>query len=121
MNYELEHQDDCLIIKLSGVAGPNERLRIKKFLDSSLRPSDQKVIVDLGGLENGDAVYFAGVLKAIQKEVQLIGGKMKLCSVPVVLGRYFEENRLDRMFDVSPSAEKAKRSFAEERDGREPG
>jgi anti-anti-sigma factor len=117
MNYELDHQDDFLIIRLSGVARPNERLLIKKSLDSFLRPSDRKVIVDLKDLETGDAVYFVGVLKAIQKEVQLVGGKMKLCSVPAAVARYFQENRLDRMFDVDPSVEKAKRSFVEERNG----
>jgi anti-anti-sigma factor len=117
MNYELDHQDDFLIIRLSGIARPNERLLIKKSLDSSLLPSDRKVIVDLRDLETGDAVYFVGVLKAIQKEVQLVGGKMKLCAVPVAVVRYFQENRLDRMFDVEPSLEKAKRSFAEERNG----
>jgi len=117
MNYELDHHGDFLIIRLLGVARPNERLLIKKSLDSSLRPSDRKVIVDLKDLETGDAVYFVGVLKAIQKEVQLIGGKMKLCSVPAAVARYFQENRLDRMFDVEPSAEKAKRSFREERNG----
>ena len=106
-----------MIIRLSGLARPNERLLIKKSLDSSLRPSDRKVIVDLRGLETGDAVYFVGVLKAIQKEVQLIGGKMKICNVPVAVVRYFQENRLDRMFDVEPSVEKAKRSFLEERNG----
>ena len=121
MNYELDHQDDYLIIKLSGVARPNERLLIKKSLESSLRPSDRKVIVDLRNLESGDAVYFVGMLKTIQKEVQLIGGKMKLCSVPAAVIRYFQENRLERMFEVAPSIEKAKGSFIEERDGREPG
>jgi len=117
MNYELDHQDDFLIIRLSGVARPNERLLIKKSLDSSLRPPDRRVIVNLRDLETGDAVYFVGVLKAIQKEVQLIGGKMKLCSVPAAAARYLQENGLDRMFDVEPSVEKAKRSFIEERNG----
>jgi anti-anti-sigma factor len=115
MNFELDHQDDFLIIRLSGVARPNERLLIKKSLDSSLRLSDRNVIVDLKDLETGDAVYFVGVLKAIQKEVQLMGGRMKLCCVPAVVVRYFQENRLDRMFDVEPCVEKAKRSFLEER------
>ena len=121
MNYELEHQDDYLIIKLSGVARPNERLLIKKSLTSSLRLSDRKVIVDLRNLESGDAVYLVGVLQAIQKEVQLIGGKMKLCSMPAAMVRYFQENRLDRMFEVAPSIERAKKNLIEEKNGREPG
>ena len=115
MNYELDHQDDFLIIRLSGVARPNERLLIKKSLDSSLGLSDRKVIVDLSELESGEAAYLVGVLKAVQKEVQLTGGKMKLCAVPGPVARYFQETRLDRMFDVEPSVEKAKSNFLEER------
>jgi hypothetical protein len=57
MNFALDQQDDFLIIRLSGISGPNERLLIKKSLILSLRPSDGKAIVDLRHLEGGEAVY----------------------------------------------------------------
>lgn len=115
MNYEVEYLDDFLIIKLSGTVGSNERLLSKRSLLSSLQPSYRKVIVDLGELKSGGAGYCLGVLNTIKKEVQLIGGKMKICSLSPAAARYFRENRLEEMFEIEPSIEHAKRSFREER------
>jgi len=113
MNYEVEYQDDFLIIKLSGTVGSNERLLSKKSLLSYLQPSYRKVIVDLGDLMSEGAVYCVGVLNTIKKEVQLVGGKMKICSLSPAATHYFQENRLDKMFEIEPSIEEAKRSFFE--------
>ncbi len=113
MNYEVEYEDDFLIIKLSGTVGSNERLLSKKSLLSSLQPSDRKVIVDLRDLRSSGAGYCVGVLNTIKKEVQLLGGKMKICSLSPAGSRYFQENRLDEMFEIEPSIEEAKRSFVE--------
>jgi anti-anti-sigma factor len=115
MNYEVDFQDDFLIIKLSGTVGSNERLLTKKPLLLSLEPSHRKVIVDLRDLKDEGAVYCVGVLNTIKKEVHLIGGKMKLCSLSPAVARYFRENRLEQIFEIEASLEEAKRSFPEER------
>ena len=115
MNYEVEYLDDFLIIKLSGTVGSNERLLSKRSLLSSLQPSYRKIIVDLGELKSGGAGYCLGVLNTIKKEVQIIGGKMKICSLSPAAARYFRENRLEEMFEIEPSIEHAKRRFHEER------
>jgi anti-anti-sigma factor len=115
MDYETEYQDDFLIIRLCGTVGANERLLSKRSLLSSLEPSYRKVIVDLRELKSGRAGYCVGVLNTIKKEVQLIGGKMKICSLSPAAARYFRENRLEEMFEIEPSIEHAKRSFREER------
>ena len=115
MNYEVEYQDDFLIIKLSGTVRSNERLLSKRSLLSSLKASYRKVIVDLGELRSGGAGYCVGVLNTIKKEVQLIGGKMKICSLSPTVAHCFQENRLNEMFEIEPSIEHAARSFREER------
>ena len=111
MNYEFVHEEDFLIIKLSGVAEANERLLTKDSLTPCLRQSQERVIVDLGGLGEIEAVYILGVLNVIKKQFQLVGGEVKLCSLRPSLYRYFKENRLDRIFDIGQSVEQAKRSF----------
>ena len=113
MKYEVEYQDDFLIIKLSGIVGSNERLLSKKSLLSSLQPSYRKVIVDLRELRSGGAGYCIGVLNTIKKEVQFKGGKMKICSLSPAAARYFRENHMEEMFEISPSIDDAKRSFLE--------
>ena len=114
MNYDFEYQEDFLVIKLSGSVGTNERLLVKQFLLRSLRPSCRKIIVDLGDLVSGEVVYCVGVLNTIKKEIRIVGGKMKLCSLTPEVSRYFRENRLDHMFDIEPSVEHARRSYFDE-------
>ncbi len=111
MNYEFEHEEDFLIIKLSGITKVNERLLVKKYLTPHLQRSRQKVIVDLERLDEAGGVYILGVLNAIKKEFQLIGGEVKLCSLEPELYHYFQENRLDQIFDIGQSVQQAKQSF----------
>lgn len=111
MNYEFVYEEDFLIIKLSGSTSINERLLVKKHLTPYLQQPDQKIIVDLEGLNETEGVSILGVLNVIKKEFQLMGGEVKLCSLRPSLYRYFKENRLDRIFDIVQPAEQAKRSF----------
>ncbi len=111
MNYEIEHEEDFLIIKLSGTAKVNERLLVKKYLTPHLQRSRQKVIVDLERLDEAGGVYILGVLNAIKKEFQLLGGEVKLCSLEPELYHYFQENRLDQIFDIGQSVQQAKQGF----------
>ncbi len=110
MDYEFAYEDDFLIIKLSGSTEVNERLSVKQHLAPYLQGSNQKVIVDLEGLEETEGAYLLGVLNTLKKEVQLMGREIKFCSVKPELYRYFQENRLDQVFDIVPSVEQAKQS-----------
>lgn len=118
MNYEFVYGEDFLIIKLSGSTGVNERLSVKRHLAPYLQGSYQKVIVDLEGLDEPGGVYIVGVLNTIKKEFQLLGGEVKLCSLEPGLYRYFEENRLDQMFDIGLSVESTKQSLKERNNDR---
>ncbi len=113
MNYEFECEEDFLIIKLSGSTGVNERLLTKESLTPYLQQLHQKVIIDLENLAENEGVYIVGVLNTIKKEFQLLDGKVKLCSLEPGLYRYFEENRLDQIFDIGLSIESTKQRFKE--------
>jgi len=113
MNYEFEHEEDFLIIKLSGTAKVKERLLVKKYLIPHLQRSRQKVIVDLEGLDETEGISLLGVLNTIKKEFQLLGGEVKLCRLKPELYRSFQENRLDQIFDIGESVEQIKPSFKE--------
>jgi len=113
MNYEFAYEEDFLIIKLSGSAEVNERLLTKESLTPYLQQSHQKVIIDLENLAENGEVYIIGILNTIKKEFQLLEGEVKLCSLKPELYRYFQENRLDQIFDISQSVESTKQSFKE--------
>jgi anti-anti-sigma factor len=113
MNYQFVYEEDFLIIKLSGSAEVNERLLTKESLTPYLQQSHQKVIIDLENLAKNGGVYIIGVLNTIKKEFQLLDGEVKLCSLKPELYRYFQENRLDQIFDIGQSVELIKQSFKE--------
>lgn len=118
MNYEFVCEEGFLIIKLSGTAGLNERLLVKKRLIPYLERSCKKVIVDLKGVGESEGVHVLGVLNTIKKEFELLGGEVKLCYLNPELYRYFRENRLDQLFEIAPSVEQVKQSFKEKNNGR---
>jgi anti-anti-sigma regulatory factor len=111
MNYEFVYEGDFLIIRLSGFAEVNERLRAKESLTPYLQRSHSKVIIDLENLAEDGGVYVLGVLNTIKKEFQLMDGEVKLCSLKPPLHHYFRENRLDQIFDIGLSVESTKQSF----------
>ena len=117
MNYEFVCEEDFLILKLSGRAGVNERLSVKKRLAPYLQQSCKRVIVDLKGLGESEGIHVLGVLNTIKKEFELLGGEVKLCYLNPELYRYFRENRLDQLFEIAPSIEQVKQSFKEKNHG----
>ena len=118
MDYEFVYEDDILVIKLSGSTEVNERLSVKQHLAPYLQGSSQKVILDLEDLDEPGGVYIVGVLNTLKKEFELLNGKVKLCSLEPGLYRYFQENRLDQIFDIGLSVESTKQSFKESRNDR---
>jgi anti-anti-sigma factor len=119
MEFKFLYEEDFLIIKLSGAADVNERLWVKEYLTPHLRQLCRKVIIDLEGLDEIEGVYALGVLNTIKKEFQLLGAEVKLCSLKPELYHYFQENRLDQIFDIGQSVESVKQSFKERNNGRE--
>jgi len=113
MNYEFVYEEDFLIIKLSGTAGVNERLSVERHLAPYLQGPYQRVIVDLESLDEPGEVYIVGVLNTLKKEFQFMDGEVKLCSLKPELYHYFQENRLDQIFDIGLSVESTKQSFKE--------
>jgi anti-anti-sigma factor len=113
MNYKFVYEEEFLIIKLAGSVEVNERLLAKESLTPYLQEPNQKVIIDLENLVEKEGVYIIGVLNTIKKEFQLLDGEVKLCSLKPELYRYFQENRLDQIFDIGQSVELIKESFKE--------
>jgi anti-anti-sigma regulatory factor len=89
----------------------------KKRLTPHLQRSSKKVIVDLEGINDSEGSYVLSVLNTIKKEFDLLGGEVKLCSLKPELYHYFQENRLDQIFEIGQSVEQVKQIFREKRHG----
>lgn len=110
MRYIIMKQGGHIIIEVSGKTRNNEPLIARKILSRYLGERGIRVILNLNGIEEGEPTALAGVLNSIRKEIGLLRGDMKLCSLPPALLIYFKENRLDKIFTICEDEQTAKRS-----------
>ena len=66
--------------------------------------------MDFKELEMFEPITLLGVLNGMRKEIDLLGGCLKLCSLKPEMLKYFEENRMDQFFMIYENEEGAKKS-----------
>jgi len=66
--------------------------------------------MDLKELEKYEPIIVLGVFNSIRKEINLLRGGLKLCSLKQEILNYFKENRLDQAFQIYEDEERAKKS-----------
>jgi anti-anti-sigma factor len=99
MRYQIVEQENHLLIKLSGDTRNNESLLVKGWLSPYLERRKQAIVVDLENLNEIEPVALLGVLSSIKKQMALSNGSMRLRSLSPAVMSYFNENRLQRMFE----------------------
>ena len=110
MKYHIVKDDDFFIVKISGQPKKNEALQVKSILSSYLKERGIRVIMDLKELEKFEPITLLGVLNGMRKEVDLLGGCLKLSSLNPEILNYFKENRMDQFFKIYEDEEGAKKS-----------
>ena len=119
MKYHITEEDGCCIIKMSGKTKKNEALMAKEVLSPHLKKKGIKLIMELKGLEKYEPITLIGVLNSIRKEVNLVCGELKVCSLTPEIHEYIRKNRLNRIFGIFEDKEAARKSKWRENDGRE--
>ena len=110
MKYHIVKNDDFFIIKISGQTKKNEALQAKSIFSSYLKKRGLKVIMNFEELEKFDPLILLSILNGFRKEIDFLGGCLKLCSLKVKTLSYFKENRLDQFFKIYEDEESAKKS-----------
>ncbi len=110
MKYHIVKDNDFFIIKISGQPKKNEALQVKSILSSYFKEKGIRVIMDLKNLEKFEPITLLGVLNGMRKEIDLLGGCLKLCSLKLEILNYFKENRMDEFFMIYEDEKSAKRS-----------
>jgi anti-anti-sigma factor len=110
MKYHIVEEGGFFLIRISGEPRKNEALPARRMLYPFLKKKGIRVIMDLKELENTEPIILLGVLHNIRKETNLLGGRLKLCSLNPDILHYFKENRLDQFFQIYENEEKAKKS-----------
>jgi anti-anti-sigma regulatory factor len=110
MDFQFEHQRSCLIIRMSGTTGANERLLSREKLIRNIDDSSRGVIVDMSGLKEEQNPSVLGIINTIKKECQFLGISVSFCSLKPRLYCYFQELRLGTIFDICHTMDQAKAS-----------
>ncbi|MBW2052973.1 MAG: hypothetical protein JRI85_12150 [Deltaproteobacteria bacterium] len=110
MKYHIVEDAGFFLIKISGEPRKNEAIFAKRVLSTYLKGRGIRVIIDLKGLEKFEPITLLGVLNGVRKEIDLLGGNLKLCSLKPEMLNYFRENRLDQFFQIYEDEERAKKS-----------
>ncbi|MDL1964783.1 MAG: hypothetical protein LWW98_10740 [Deltaproteobacteria bacterium] len=110
MKYHIIKDDDFFIVKISGQPKKNEALQVKSILSSYIKERNVRVVMDLKELEEFEPITLLGVLNGMRKEIDLLGGCLKLCSLKSEILNYFEENRMDQFFNICEDEDGAKKS-----------
>ena len=110
MKYTIVKQEEFLVIKVSGKTRGNEPLVARRILSRYLRERGIRVILDLKEVEGVELIALFGILHGIRKDIGLLQGDMKLCSMRPTLLIQLKEHGLDRMFTICKDEQTAKTS-----------
>ena len=80
------------MIRVSGKPKKNEALLAEKMLSPYFKGRGLKVILDLKELKGSEPITLLGVLSGIRREVSLLRGNLKLCSLNISFARYMQVN-----------------------------
>ena len=109
MKYHIVEEGGFCLIRVSGKTRKNEAIMAKGGLSPYLKEKGIKVIMDMKELEKFEPTLM-GFLNSIRKEVNLLKGGLKLCSLKPEILNYVKQNRLDHIFNIYEDREMAKKS-----------
>ncbi len=110
---------DFAIAKFSGSITKNLPFLIKSIVNAEFHGRQPKVILDLENLdESSNMATQLAVIIAFKKEVDLLNGSLKICSLQPGIKSYLNRNRLDRIIDTYEDLDSAENSpWKRKRDG----
>jgi len=110
VKYDIVEKNGLFLIKISGETRRNEAIMAKGALSPYLKEKGIKVIMDMKELEKFEPITIVGILNGIRKEVNLLRGCLKLCSLNPEILNYLRQNHLDYIFQIYEDREMAKKS-----------
>jgi hypothetical protein len=96
MDFQFERQGNYLTIKFYGAVVANERILSGETLTKQLEKLPRRVIVDLSGLTKETNPYILRIINTLKKEVQLLGGAIRLRSLKPKLLIFEYEQDIDQ-------------------------
>jgi anti-anti-sigma regulatory factor len=111
MKCNVIEKKDFIIVEIDGFLEKNVPFSVRDILHPWQNRTEPKIAIDLGGIdEDGDIIAQLTVIIAFKKEVDLMNGFLKICSLKPNIRSYMFKNRLDGIFDIYEDLNSAENS-----------
>jgi len=106
------HEDDpgLLIIKSTGGLDESLAMKLVRDLYALIDKGLTKTVVDCSQMDYISSLDL-GVLARVRSRIAMKGGDLKLCGVKGMVQEVLKITRMDRVFDIHPDLESARRAF----------
>ncbi|HLA91814.1 MAG TPA: STAS domain-containing protein [Gemmatimonadaceae bacterium] len=110
MSFTVTQHGDVSIVEVEGQLIVGNRQDLKKKVLDELEKGRRKVLIDFARTGYIDSSGL-GVLVSLAKKIRELGGDLRLANLNDDLQTLFELTKLDTLFQISESRERALESF----------
>jgi anti-anti-sigma factor len=102
---------DFAVARVSGSIKKNAPFLIRSIVHAEFNGRQPKVILDVENLDDNSSITTQlAIITAFKKEVDLMNGSLKICSLRPRIKSYLIKNGLDRVFDIYEDLSSAENS-----------
>ena len=102
---------DFAVARFSGSIKKNVPFLIRSIVHTEFNGREPKVILDVENLDDsGSITTQLAIINAFKKEVCLMNGSLKICSLRPRIKTYLRKTKLDRIFDTYENLDSAEKS-----------
>ena len=110
MSFAIEKQGDIVVVDVEGQLIVGNRQELKQKILDELEKGERKFLVDFTQTGYIDSSGL-GVLVSLSKKIREQGGELRLANLNDDLKTLFELTKLDTLFQIADTRERALESF----------
>jgi len=110
MSFAIKKQGEVVVVDVDGQLIVGNRNELKQKVLDELEKGERKVLIDFARTGYIDSSGL-GVLVSLSKRIRELGGDLRLANLNDDLKTLFELTKLDSLFQISDTRERALQSF----------
>ena len=110
MSFTMRRENDILVVDVEGQLIVGNRQELKQKVLDELEKGERKFLIDFSQTGYIDSSGL-GVLVSLSKKIREQGGELRLANLNEDLKTLFELTKLDTLFQIADSRERALQSF----------
>ena len=110
MSFTMHREGEVLVVDVGGQLIVGNRQELKQKVLDELDKGDRRFLIDFAGTSYIDSSGL-GVLVSLSKKIREQGGELRLANLNEDLKTLFELTKLDTLFQIADTRERALESF----------